>query len=682
MRLAEAELDAAQARAAAAPDDGIRLFGSASLAHGRDATRPERYRIDNVLPEGAGSSREQVLTALPASRQRVVGQVGIRLPLFGSRAAVHEAGKQAGSAASAQRHRHKTAELEVLKALRYAYAEAYYANMDLARARDYAARGADSRRSLDARRARRLMLADEHSRLLSTFAEAGDDMAEAAAVASSAVTTIKLITGLDVDAAALDAPVFPVQCLSAGRLRAALDAHPDIAYHRAVATERRRALPASGTDGVEGGLSLSQSALRETGGRSGYSSAIAIDISIPLELKRLRSARRALAAAELRQAELALEGRRNDYLGGVENALRTAGIARQRLATLLQREAAEAEGVRIAEVRLARARQEGPETLIQKHYAYYAAARAAGRTRLALAQREADLLGFGQDCGATAASAPGAAGAASAARALRPASGPGPDDGHGAAGSTKPGWYAWYLYDRIAAAAPESVLAGLPPARRILLSLTRADIERISSPGPGRQRLRAFIDAAGAAGIGVELLLGDPSWALQERHADLLALLERIGDLPFTGLHLDIERSQLPTAQQSRWEAGIAALTRQVSGASRLPLALSLHPRDASDSLLRILAANGVDEVTVMYYSTRVPGVAAFMARVMQAHPRLGISLAQSVERELPDAESYGRMRPDRALTAMREVGKALEGEPNFRGVLVQSLDQFLESQP
>lgn len=662
MRLADAEREAAEARVQAASDNGIRLFGSASLSQGRDATRPERYRIDNLLPDGSASSSEQVLTAIPSSRGRAVAQLGVRLPLFGSRAALQETGRQAQGAAAAQRHRHRTAELEVLKALRYAYAQAYYGNLDLAQARGYAASAADSRRSLDARQARRLVLADEHSRLLATFSEAEDDVADASAAVASAAATIRLITAREIDAAALEAPAFSVHCLSAARLRAAVDTHPDIAYHAAVAAERRRALGAAGADAVAGGLSLSQSALRESGGRSGYSGAVGIDVSIPLELKRWRAARRGLAGAELREAELALEGRRNDYLLGVDQAVRLAGIARQRLATLTQREAAEAEGIRVAELRLAHARTESPETLIQKRYAHYMAARAAGRARLVLAQREADLLGFGQGCPAPAASAAPEAG--------------------GAAAAAKPGWYAWYLFERIATAPPQRVLEGLPPAGRILLSLTRAEIERVALPGPERERLRAFIEAARGAGIRIELLLGEPSWALEEGHADLLALLDRVRGLPFAGLHLDIERSQLPAAQQPRWEAGIVALTRRIGAASRMPLALSLHPRDASDSLLRSLAANGVDEVAVMYYSTRVPTVTGFLARVLQAHPRLGISLAQSVERELPNAESYGRMAPDQALAALRDVGKTLESEPNFRGILVQSLDQFMGAKP
>ncbi|MFN3791620.1 hypothetical protein [Massilia sp.] len=665
MRLAAAESEAANARVELASDSGIRLFGAATLAHGRDATRPERYRIDNLLPDGTGSSAEQVLTAIPSARGRAVAQLGIRLPLFGSRTALQESGRQAQGVANAQQYRHRTAELEVLKALRYAYAEAYYRNLDLARARAYAATAAGSRRSLDSRQARHLVLADERARLLATFSEAEDDAADAAAAATSAVTTIRLITGLEVDPAALAAPAFQVQCLSAAHLQAQIEAHPDIAYHAALAAERRRALGVAGTDAIEGGLSLSQSALRESGGRSGYSSAVSIDVSIPFELKRWRAARRGLAAAELRAAELALEARRNDFRLGADQVVLQAGIARQRLATLMQRESAEAEGIRVAELRLAHARETAMETLVQKRYAHYTAMRAAGRARLAVAQREADLLGMGRACPDPVPAPPAAAPVAAA-----------------GAAADKPGWYAWHLFERIATSPAQSVLQSLPPAKRILLSLTRDEIARVARPGPVRDRLGAFIEAARKAGIRVELLLGEPSWALEEGHADLLHLLAQLRDLPFAGLHLDIERSQLPPAQQPRWEAGITALTRRLGAAHRVPLGMSLHPRDASDTLLRNLAAGGVDEVTVMYYSTQAPSVTAFLARVLQAHPRLGISLAQSVERELPSAESYGRMAPDRALAALREVGEALQGEPNFRGILVQSLDQFLGAKP
>ena len=679
LRQADAQVAAAQARhEMTASDTGIRLFGSMSLTHGRDAVRPERYRIDNLQEGGLLTSSEQVLTALPVSRQRAGAQLGIRLPLFGSRQMLGEAVAQARDAVSVQRHRRKTVEMEALKALRYAYSEAYFRTAERELARDYLARESQARRYLLARGQGRMILEDEKRRLLATFSEAAQYQAEAAAAEEGALASIRAITGIELGPGQLANPGFRVDCLSAGALHDAIESHPDISYHRALAEQRRREIAAAEAGLVEGSLSVAQSAVRENGGRSGYGTAIAIDISMPLGYERWRAARRGVAVAEYRRAQLALDGRRDEYIAGVRAALRSHEVAHQRLETARQQLEAEAEGVRIAELRLARARQESEEPLLRRRYAHYSAARAVVHASLALALRDADLLGFSGGCtGAAPVGGSTAIGGAEREAGQHAEAHAAAVDGR-TVSSNGLGWYAWHLFDRVAATSPAAVLNALPPGERVLMSLTRAEIGRVKAGGQQHRLLREFLDAARRAGLRVELLLGDPGWAMPARHADLLAILRELHGLPFAGLHLDIEREQLPQAQRAHWPEGIAALVRRISEESALPLALSIHPRDASDALLRTLAASGADEVTVMYYNTQAPLVRAFLSGLMRRHPQLGFSLAQSIEPELPSTESYARRPPQQAMAALRDLNATL-AQPNFRGVVVQSLDNYLE---
>lgn len=683
LRQADAQVIAAQARhEMVASDTGVRLFGSMSLAYGRDAVRPERYRIDNLQDSGLITSTEHVLTALPDARQRVGAQLGIRLPLFGSRRLLDEAVAQASGAVSVQRYRRKAVEMEALKALRYAYSEAYFRRTEQQLAREYLAREPEARGYLDARGARGLILRDEQRRLLATFAEAAQYQGEAAAAEEAALASIGAMTGLALKPGQLADPGFRVHCLSAGTLHDALESHPDIAYHRELAEQRRREVAAAAAGLVEGSLSVAQSASRENSGRSGYASAIAVDLSMPLGYGRWRAARRGVAVAELQRAQLALDGRRDEYTSGVRAALRSRELAHQRLETAQQQLAAEAEGVRIAELRLARTRQDSEELLLRKRYAHYGAARAVVHASLALALREADLLGFAGRCDSAnldGGRAEATSGVLREAGSGRTVAGPADAaDDRVPPASVALGWYGWRLFERVAAANPDAVLKALARGERILMSLTRAEIGRVKAGGEQRALLRQFLDAARGAGVRVELLLGDPHWALREHHADLLEVLHDLQGLPFAGLHLDIEREQLAPAHRARWADDIAALTRRVGETSALPLALSIHPRDASDGLLRALAANGADEVTVMYYNTQAPLVSAFLAGLMKRHPQIGFSLAQSIEPELPDTESYARRSPGQAVAALRGLSDTL-AHPNFRGVLVQSLDHYLE---
>jgi hypothetical protein len=104
-----------------------------------------------------------------------------------------------------------------------------------------------------------------------------------------------------------------------------------------------------------------------------------------------------------------------------------------------------------------------------------------------------------------------------------------------------------------------------------------------------------------------------------------------------------------------------------------------MHPRDAElEGLLQRLQEAGLNEVTFMAFITNPQRVAAMLAPVFQRHPRLRFSVAQSVEPILPKEESYAHLSRNAGVTAWRELADRLRNEPNFSGIFIQSLEDFL----
>ena len=197
------------------------------------------------------------------------------------------------------------------------------------------------------------------------------------------------------------------------------------------------------------------------------------------------------------------------------------------------------------------------------------------------------------------------------------------------------GWYAWQAAPWLA--APTAMLGELPAATdRVLLGFDAAQLRALATPA-GTLALRELVTQAHKRGVRVELLLGEPDWISTRGRQRLLALLRPIAELPFDGLNLDLERSQLAPAARKGWADGVVATLAVVRALVRWPIGLSTHDRDMLDPALnRRLQTAGVTElVALIYVADRLRAIERTRA-VMAAAPSLRVSLAQSIERALP----------------------------------------------
>ena len=170
---------------------------------------------------------------------------------------------------------------------------------------------------------------------------------------------------------------------------------------------------------------------------------------------------------------------------------------------------------------------------------------------------------------------------------------------------------------------------------------------QVRQPKSLQSSIAALVREARDFEIRVDLLLGDPLWLTEEHREDLSHLIRQLSDLPFAGLHLDLEVEQLgwpvPERRLRQW---IKTVNVAVD-ASPWPVTLVSHHRwftgqNKNNTCVPCrLSEIGIREVSLMIYTTRTERAVELMDVARQQWPQLSFRLAQSVESTLPDSQSW-----------------------------------------
>jgi len=160
-----------------------------------------------------------------------------------------------------------------------------------------------------------------------------------------------------------------------------------------------------------------------------------------------------------------------------------------------------------------------------------------------------------------------------------------------------------------------------------------------------QRQLQELIDRAHRLGFRVHLLLGDPEWILPSGRPGLLALIRLNRNLPFDGLHLDLEVEQLgwpvPPKRLRDWIATVQAAAQ----VSPWPVNLSSHPRwfEPTDTKNPCIpcAISPSQRVSLMIYNRNPQRSAARALAIARRWPNLRLRLAQSVEPGLEPGLSW-----------------------------------------
>jgi outer membrane protein TolC len=684
----------------------------------------QRHRLDEVQAlrgprwiVGASVSdvREPASTTALNGYRRASAQVGLRWPLFDSAMAQDRALLDAQTAWTSASLRARQAEIDVVRELRIAYIDHLYSTRRAELSRALLKQERSVREVLSARTGRSLLLEADRRELVSSFELGRRDEMRATAQRNEALLRVRRLSGQQAAVPDMVAPSWDLHCRCLDALQTGTDERPQV-LAAANAVAHRRELAQQQHSSAEGGIALARNISRDFGGLSGRSIALAVEVSVPFDWRGLRDARQAHAQGELDRASMELQEARALDRAAVERAWQDVEVRMTDHRAALSRVDAAREALRVAIQREQRLGGDVFERRIRAQHDLYVVAVEISEAEQRLASAQANLLSFVQPCepsseksaesslqwerllGEVAQAAPLSLGATVTADARetqvnRESVGAPPESADvvlpGGKNATGLGWFVWraapWLGD------PQAALDQLPPETdRILVGLDASQMRELANPA-GSRSLRTLVQEAHARNVRVHLLLGDPAWILPAGRAQLLALLRPLSHLPFDGLFLDLERSQLAAAQQRLWTGGTVKTIAAVRSFWTLPIALVTHDRDLVDAKFSArLKRSGVSELVPMIYVANRQDALRRMQRVVRASAGLKVSIAQSVERELPASSSLhaaGRAQALRHVQVLasdlRRAFPVASGQtPRIGGVLLQSFEDFLAAAP
>lgn len=655
VKLAQAEQDLATHRTGAVrASQGGRLFGGT----------------------GIGSAREAVTDTLSRDYQRFNVQLGVRWPLLGSRDAQLRNAREAELAVEQGQVRLRQAQHEAVQAVRRSYVRHLRSAQRVQITQAFLQLQPQAQAQLLHRLKSGVLLEAERLKLLGLFDTVQTTHDSQRALQESSLRELARLTNLPQPSIQTQPMAWPESCRSTDALLAGADQHLPIVLTKLELNAWDQIAQTMQRTGLEASVSVSHGLSRDVGGPNGRNTFVGIDFSMPLQWRAQRDAALGQIQTERTRLESLLHVRRNEFQTTAEQAQAQWRLRRIEMPGHLHALQAAQEVLRVASLRLQAFDGSGYAKLLSAHHELYQASiqLVDGAERLDLA--ELDLLALvASDCGLPSPALQDGASLALAAMA-HPAL---PTTGRTAA----PKGLGWYLWNGQALLEHPERLHNLPKgSERILVSFTAPQLRALAQ-STERKKMVQLLDQAHSRGLRVELLLGEATWVLPTQRQALLDLLAPLQALAFDALHLDLERSQLPSADQPLWGNAVVDTLRAVRAAVTWPLALTTHYRELQepDFTQRIHAA-GVTELVVMVYVSNPVRASQIVRPLLQGPPGLRLAVAQSVEHTLPADESSYDLGQTQALRRWRQLSQALETQPGFSGIVVQSWDEFKKARP
>jgi outer membrane protein TolC len=677
-----------------------------------------RNNMVQVQAEGgirafAGSSvglfREQVTNDRSREYHRINLKAGLRYPLLGSKQAEQKSVVDAQSRVAQSIDDREEALRSSVLTLRLQYIN-YWAAQEKIRLTHLFLENEDPMSAILQERMRTSHLLEADRReFMTTFSMTRRNLARFETIRQRAISMLEFVTGSAIASFSAAYPDLPVPPMDIDRLQALInESHPLILGMKAKVEAHQRLVELADKAYAKGHVSLSSNVSTDLDdSEPGYGVVLEVNFDFPLRLKQAAAAYKAAARASLKKAKRLLELTRARMMIDAQEDMSRYLACDDDIAFALQRLSAAQEQVRENLLRFAFLTGDVIENVQQSRWAYYQAAMDyidAQMNRLHIQARLLDYapslalsflpsgVGRGRPADLTQQNRFGAP--------LRPwdpnattpldrthAGSPHQQQSQGLPHFSVYVWNSAQLLRRFQ--EQPGFLSSLVQSgiHRLLVSFTSHQIQTMDDVAH-RGQVIAFINAARRYGMRVELLLGDPLWILEPHRPDLTALIQKLADLPFQAIHLDLEPNQLAMGSydEADLKAQLIKTLRAVKAVTRLPIGLSIHYRyllDLSQGLCLGCAFKeiGMDEIALMIYVSNPERVAQIAGPIIRRFPELTFSIAQSVEPILPPEQSYHAQSRDRFLSQMGDLQAALDFK-NVRSILIQSWENYNEMRP
>jgi hypothetical protein len=219
-------------------------------------------------------------------------------------------------------------------------------------------------------------------------------------------------------------------------------------------------------------------------------------------------------------------------------------------------------------------------------------------------------------------------------------------------------------------------------SKQIGLILLSLDASQIKQATEDPNIIRSFLSSAKENNISVELLLGDPTWALPEHRESLFEIISKLNKLPFDGLNLDIEPDSLTDNVTDSLIKDWLETIRGAVTRSPWPVSVTTHfryldqPQNSHCTPCELITM-GVNGVSAMVFVSNPKRVVEIVDPILKNYPTLQISVAQSLEHHLSKEESYASFSPKEVTRRMNNIQEHLSKRKNFGGIVIQSWSNF-----
>jgi outer membrane protein TolC len=694
---------------------------------------------------GLALSREAVDADTTYGARRVTGQVAVRWPLAGHLEAQRRERKEIDAATTRARLHVEEARRDTLRKLRAAYAEYVASRQQTRLAEAYLSWQDTIMPVLHDRTRAGLLLEADRLGFEVAFTSARTTLARNQLRSRLARTTLERLTGRTLPELPDTPPAVPLACLQPAVLEQAAESRPAILSASTDVQLRRELLHDGTLAGIDAGVTVAQTLSRDIGGRTGWGTSVGLDVSMPLDIREQRDAEAGRRRTELALAEELLGVRRADDQREIDALLQTAELRRRESLSAADRVTSAMEVWRVARLQAERIAGDPLERALQTRLTLYHSGVDLSETELRRWLVELDSLALAPDCAAAHVADDAAASSEAASSASmdlsrtdatferlitefrrprrlpddrgpavpistieqlerqRAAQKPAAAEPQAMAGTGLPGSICpaavtgatadaagvaplrldWFVWDSAALLAAPQQLGRLPASTgRLWLSFSAEQISQLDDAAQAAM-LRAFLDAAQACHLQVELLFGDADAVRPGARERTIVTLDKLMTLGFSGLALDLERDQLPAEDRKQWPDWTLALLRDWHASHAQPLALVTHYRDLMDrSWNERLGSVGVTELVPMIYISNAAAAARQTERVLAAAGRLPVTLAQSIESALPAEESVHNLGRQAALMRWQALVQILSAGRGVRAIAVQSLEDYLRSTP